>query len=243
MIPFVTSTNANPTSRARLNQWVNWIRRHWLLVFNIVWGIYVLTPFAAPIFMKLGLQLPARVVYLFYSTQCHQLPERSYFLFGDKFMYSLNEINAARGSNNNLMLELRKFIGNAQMGWKVAWSDRMISLWGGLFVASLMYALVRKRLPGALKLLPFVLLLMPMGLDGFTHFLADFQPMGYGFRDTNDWLRILTSGMFSDGFYRGDGLGSFNSLMRLVTGVLAGWGIAFFALPYLDRIFVDGTLV
>ena len=224
---------------AGLNQWVTWMRQHWLLVFNIVWGIYVLAPFTAPLFMKLGLPLPARAVYLFYSTQCHQLPERSYFLFGNKLMYSLSEINTARGTNNTWIFELRKFIGNEQMGWKVAWSDRMISLWGGLFMASLLYALVRKRLPGALKLLPFALFLLPMGLDGFAHFLADFQPVGFSFRDSNDWLRMITGDIFSNAFYRGDALGSFNSLMRLVTGVLAGWGIALFALPRLDSILVE----
>ena len=63
--------------------------------------------------------------------------------------------------------------------------------------------------------------------------------MGYSFRDTNDWLRTLTNGIFSDAFYRGDALGSFNSLMRLVTGVLAGWGIALFALPRLDNIILE----
>lgn len=223
-----------------MNQWVCWTRQHWLLVFNIAWGLYVLLPFTAPIFMKLGTQTAARVIYLFYSTQCHQLPERSYFLFGDKLMYSLSEINAARGSDNMSILEMRKFIGNEQMGWKVAWSDRMISLWGSLFIASLVYAIVRNRLPGALKLLPFIMFLVPMGLDGGTHFLADFQRMGFSFRDTNDWLRALTGGVFSDAFYRGDAWGSFNSLMRLTTGVLAGWGIALFALPHLDNIIKGG---
>ena len=235
MIP--VTTIAKPTDK--LNRLMHWVRQHWLLVFNIVWGLYVLLPFTAPIFMKMGMPLAARVVYLFYSTQCHQLPERSYFLFGDKLMYSLNEINVARGSDNMWIFELRKFIGNEQMGWKVAWSDRMISLWGGLFIASLTYALIRKRLPGALKVLPFILFLAPMGLDGISHFLADFQRIGYSFRDTNEWLRILTGDIFSDVFYRGDAWGSFNSLMRLVTGALAGWGIALFTLPRVDSLFGD----
>ncbi len=242
MIPSSTSTTASPTMRpvTKLNRWMNWIRQHWLLVFNILWGLYVLLPFTAPIFMKLGMPIAARVIYLAYSTQCHQLPQRSYFLFGDKLMYSLSEINIARGSNDTWIFELRKFIGNEQMGWKVAWSDRMISLWGSLFVASLAYALVRSRWQGALKLLPLIILLLPMGLDGFTHFLADLQPVGYGFRDTNDWLRALTGSSFPDIFYRGDAWGSFNSLIRLVTGGLAGYAIAFFTLPRLDHLFKHG---
>jgi hypothetical protein len=35
-------------------------------------------------------------------------------------------------------------------------------------------------------------------------------------------------------FYAGDALGSFNSWMRLITGLLGGLGIAWFAFPHLE---------
>jgi len=36
--------------------------------------------------MHLGKPGLASLIYLFYSPQCHQLPQRSYFLFGDRLM-------------------------------------------------------------------------------------------------------------------------------------------------------------
>jgi hypothetical protein len=65
------------------------------------------------------------VIYFIYSFFCHQLPERSFFLFGEKSMYSLGEIQAVWQNTANPMI-LRQFIGNESMGWKIAWSDRMI---------------------------------------------------------------------------------------------------------------------
>ncbi len=49
-----------------------------------------------------------------------------------------------------------------------------------------------------------------------------------------NWLEVLTSHAFPASFYVGDALGSFNSLMRLITGVLAGFGLAWFAFPYME---------
>jgi len=38
-------------------------------------------------------------------------------------------------------------------------------------------------------------------------------------------------------FYAGDAWGSFNSLARLVTGLLAAFGLIFWLLPWVDRTF------
>ncbi len=118
------------------------------------------------------------------------------------------------------------------MGWKVAWSDRMISFYTSVWLFSVVWYPLRRRI----KPLPwwgFVLLLLPMALDGGTHFLSDLAGIGNGFRDTNEWLVGLTNNSLSATFYAGDALGSFNSLMRLVTGLLAGLGIIWLAFPYL----------
>ena len=101
--------------------------RHWLLVINVLLGLYVGLPFLAPVFMHLGSVGAANIIYAFYSTQCHQLPQRSFFLFGPKVMYPLAEIQAA-WANTTDPLALRQFVGNPAMGWKVAWSDRMVSM-------------------------------------------------------------------------------------------------------------------
>ena len=77
----------------------------------------------------------------------------------------------------------------------------------------------------------FVLFLVPMFIDGSTHFVSDLAGLGQGFRYTNIWLADLTNSAFPITFYAGDALGSFNSWMRLLSGVLFGIGVVWFAFP------------
>jgi uncharacterized membrane protein len=229
----MVNTSSQVKTSSTINRVAAWMLQHWLLVINVLVGFYVLTPFAAPILMNAGLVNQAHIIYTFYSTQCHQLPERSYFLFGESLTYALDRINIVRNSTN--ILTLRQFIGNDQMGYKVAWSDRMISLYTSVWIGSMLYALGRRRI----QALPFMLtgiLLIPILLDGGTHFISDLQGIGQGFRDTNTWLRALTGDTFPSTFYAGDGWGSFNSLMRLWTGVLSGLALAWAIFPRLDPI-------
>lgn len=208
-----------------------WIGSHWFATFLLIYGLWVWTPFLAPVFMRLGWDGAGRAVYFIYSFFCHQLPERSFFLFGAKAMYSLTEIQAAWQNTANPFI-LRQFVGSDTMGWKVAWSDRMVSFYTSVwFFALLWYPLRRKARP--LKWWAFILLLLPMVLDGGTHMFSDLAGIGRGFRDTNEWLAVLTNHALPATFYAGDALGSFNSLMRLITGPLAGFVIVWLAFPYL----------
>jgi len=208
-----------------------WFSRHWFLIFLGVYGLWVFTPFLAPVFMNLGWTGTGKAIYFFYSFFCHQLPERSFFFFGDKSMYSLMEIQAAWQETANPMI-LRQFTGNEAMGWKVAWSDRMISFYTSVWFFAALWYPFRRRIK-TLSWLGFVLLLLPMVLDGSTHMISDFAGIGNGFRDTNTWLVILTNNSLPADFYAGDALGSFNSLMRFITGLLAGLGIVWLAFPYI----------
>lgn len=219
--------SASPTRPA-----AHWLMNRWLLVVNLAFGVYAGLPWLAPVLMQAGQPGAARGIYLIYSTQCHQLPQRSFFLFGHKPMYSLDEIRLAWQDTNNPHT-LRQFVGNAEMGWKVAWSDRMVSMYTGLFLAGLAFALVRRRiLP--LPWWGFGLFLLPMAIDGTTHIVSDLAGFGQGFRDTNGWLAALTGGALPAWFYIGDALGSFNSWMRLLTGLLFGVGAVWFGFPHLE---------
>jgi len=210
-----------------------WISHHWFETFLVVYGLWVFTPFLAPVFMQIGWTGAGRAIYFIYSFFCHQLPERSFFFFGQKTMYALSEIQAVWQDTANPLI-LRKFIGNETMGWKVAWSDRMISFYAGIWLfAALWYPLRRKLKP--LSWLAFVLLLLPLVIDGSTHTLSDLAGIGQGFRDTNQWLAVLTNNAFPPSFYAGDALGSFNSWMRFITGLLAGLAIVWLAFPYIFR--------
>jgi uncharacterized membrane protein len=188
--------------------------------------------------MHIGWNGAGRTLYFIYSFFCHQLPERSYFLFGQKTMYSLPEIQSAWQNTLNPLV-LRQFIGNTTMGWKVAWSDRMISFYGGVWGFAALWSPFRRRIK-ALPWWGFVLLLLPIALDGGTHMLSDLAGIGQGFRYANQWLAIWTNHVLPASFYTGDALGSFNSWMRIITGLLAGLGIVWFAFPHLEETFAEG---
>ena len=211
--------------------------RHWLLIITVILGIYVGLPWLAPVFMEIGWAGAGKVIYLIYSTQCHQLPQRSFFLFGPQAMYSLADVQAVWRNTTNPFI-LRQFVGSAAMGWKVAWSDRMASMYGGVFLGSLIFWPLRKRLR-PLPLWAFALLILPMGIDGGTHMISDLAGLGNGFRDSNIWLAALTGNIFPAAFYVGDVLGSFNSWMRLLTGLLFGLAIVWLAYPALEEMFAE----
>ncbi len=221
----------------RIDQVVLWLSRHWVLVTSLLIGLYALTPFLAPLFMALGWTIPGRLIYLVYSFFCHQLPERSYFLFGPEFSYTLTEIQAAWHNTNNIVI-LRQFIGNAPMGWKIAWSDRMVSMFTSLWLFGILWGSLKQKI----RRMPWwvlILLLLPMALDGTTHFISDIAGIGQGFRDSNTWLAVLTHQSLPASFYAGDAWGSFNAWMRLISGVLFGFGMVWFGFPYIDEVFKD----
>lgn len=212
-----------------------WLGDHWIRLFLSLYGFWVILPFFAPVFMQAGWTGPAKTLYSIYSFLCHQLPQRSLFLFGPKVMYPLTEIQAA-WQNTGDPLVLRQFIGDSSMGWKIAWSDRMISFYGGVWLFGLVCLPLRNRI----RQVPwwgFLLLLLPMVVDGASHFVSDFAGVGHGFRDTNLWLATLTKNAFPAWFYEGDALGSFNSWMRWISGLLAGMGLVWFAFPAIDTAF------
>ena len=208
-----------------------WLSSHGMAVFLIVYGLWVFTPFLAPLFMRLGWTGAGKGIYFVYSFFCHQLPERSFFFFGRQTMYSLPEIQAVWQNTFNPLI-LRQFIGNETMGWKVAWSDRMISFYTSVWLFAVIWWPFRKKVK-PLAWWGFMLLLLPIALDGGTHMLSDLAGIGQGFRYTNQWLAAWTNYSFPATFYAGDALGSFNSIMRFVTGLLAGLGIVWLAFPYL----------
>ncbi len=93
----VSSPSATVAGRAaRLERWVAaidrfvlFLARHWLALANLAMALFVGLPIAAPLLMAAGATTPARLIYLVYVPTCHQLPERSYFLGGERLVYTL----------------------------------------------------------------------------------------------------------------------------------------------------------
>ncbi len=237
-----TPSTVSPTTRSIIkgvDSVALFIVKHWLALFLIVYGAWVWAPFLAPFFMENGMTGAGNGLYFIYSFFCHQLPERSLFFYGTQTMYSLEQIGQVWSTENQLVL--RQFVGNPEMGWKMAWSDRMISTYGGVWLGGVLWAIFGKRVP-RLSLVVWVALgVLPLGLDGFTHMVNDIVAgsSGQGFRDTNDWLRVITLNAFSNEFYYGNMLGSFNSWARWITGILFGVTTVFAIFPILKNAMLD----
>jgi hypothetical protein len=154
-------------------------------------------------------------------------------------MYSLAEIKAVWPLDG--FAGLRQFVGNPDMGYKVAWSERMIALYGSVWVGATGFALVRARLKSLPLVAWLVVGVLPMGLDGLIHVVNDAVAgtSGAGFRDTNAWLQALTGNVLPPWFYAGDALGSFNSDVRWFTGILFGLTTVWLVFPMLETAMHD----
>lgn len=218
------------TETRRVDRGTPWLARHWLSLLNSAMGTFVAGTLLAPLLMRAGLAGPARLVYALYSFVCHQLPERSYFLFGPNGVNTYSRAQVIAWGADPAYL--RGFVGNAQVGFKVGIAERDIAIYVTFFLAGLGYALVRRRARG-LSWRVFVLLILPMALDGGSHVVSEITRLG--FRESNAWLATLTGHVFSQTFYTGTTFGSFNWLMRTLTGALFAVACVWFAYPYLQQ--------
>lgn len=187
--PPVNAAPVNSTLSDIANRIVLWIARHWLALFNIGWGSYVVIPFLAPILMQAGYTMPARVLYGVYSFTCHQLPDHSYFLFGDTFVPPTPTLEAAGAPSSEDLLLFRRFEGNMMVGYKVALCERDIAIYGSVLLAGLIFGALRNtRRVRAPTIKVYLLFLIPIAVDGLTQL--------FGLRTSNWWLRTVTGALF-----------------------------------------------
>ena len=196
---------------AAVDRLVARLARHWLALFNIIVAVFIGLPFLAPVLMRLGetghctaCTGAGRVLYLLYAPTCHQLPERSYFLFGPQVVYSTQELEAAGAVPPGISLvkrEMLRYPGSEQLGYKVAVCERDVAIYGGILIGGLIFGLIRSvsRRRGRpadsayfpvprLRLRIYALLLIPMVVDGVTQL--------FGFRESTWFLRTVTGFIF-----------------------------------------------
>lgn len=86
----VAAPAVSPRTRAfilRVDRAVLAVAKHWLLAVNIIGGLYAGLPLLGPWLLSRGLTIPANAIYFFYGLLCHQMPERSFRVFGQKMCY------------------------------------------------------------------------------------------------------------------------------------------------------------
>ena len=175
---------------AGVNRFAAWIVRHWLAILNILFLLYVGLPFAAPMLMEADAETPARIIYAIYRPACHQLPERSFFLFGESPVYSREDLPANGVADSDNVFVRRNYIGDEAHGYKVAICERDVAIYGSMFLMGLIFALVRGHLP-KLKVKWLLVFALPMILDGGTQLV--------GLRSSSWQLRLITGALFGVG--------------------------------------------
>lgn len=194
-----------------------WLSKHWLALINTVLAFYVGLPFLAPVLLENGHPLAANIIYSVYAPMCHQLPQRSYFIYGEQATYTIQEL-AARVGEENLPLYPwpRAFNGDEHVGYKVALCERDVAIYGALLVSGLAFGLVRSRV----RPLPFwaylLIGLVPMGLDGGSQLVSHIAPALFGgVARESTWV------------------------LRTVTGAAFGWATVWLAFPHLHLAFAE----
>ncbi len=188
---------------ARIDRAVLFVARHWLALLNLVIGLYVGLPFLAPTLMRFGAATPARWIYVAYRPMCHQAAFRSWFLFGEQSAYPRASAGlpgityeALSGSDSNNLLAARQYVGDARVGYKVAFCERDVAIYGAILVGGLFYGLVRRRLRPLPLLLWFVLGVIPIGLDGGIQLLSELPFWPYAVYESTPLARPLTGAAF-----------------------------------------------
>ncbi len=185
-----------------------WFSNHYMLFFNLLVFVYLGGAFLAPIFMRLGLESPAKVIYKGYGFMCHQLAYRSIFLFGDQWVYprsaagmtDMQTYSQASGLSEGTAaaetLEARAFIGNQAMGYKVALCQRDLAIYSGILIFGLLFSLSHFRFPPLHWLIWMLVGIGPIAIDGLSQLLSQPPLSFWSFRESTPILRILTGFLF-----------------------------------------------
>jgi uncharacterized membrane protein len=82
------STTANSIKQEsmiiRIDRHIYRFARHWLLVFNVVAFFLASMPFIIPFLASQGYTTAANWLHTSFGLMCHQMPERSFVLFGEQ---------------------------------------------------------------------------------------------------------------------------------------------------------------
>lgn len=164
---------------------VRWLGYHWLLLVAAGTGLFAGLPFAAAYLMASGRTIAARAIYIVFAPLCHQRPERSFFLYGAKPVYTIDELVAHLGA-----APPSRWVGDAGLGYKMAVCERDVAIYGGLFLMTIVCGIWRRRIK-PLGTRTFLALAAPMAIDGGGQLIGLWS---------STWLsRVVTGSLFAIG--------------------------------------------
>ncbi len=186
-----------------LDRLIFWLSGRWLAVFNSLMFLYTGLPVLAPVLMHLSAEGPASFIYTLYKPLCHQLPQRSWFLFGEKLSYRLPALMELAGEAVDGPWA-GDFVGNPNLGYKMAFCQRDFAIYGTIFLAGLLFGILRS-LGWEVKPLPWWAYigigLVPMGIDGGYQLLSYILPLVFPAislppHETTPLARTITGALF-----------------------------------------------
>jgi uncharacterized membrane protein len=193
------------TQMTRSDNVGSWLSRNYLALINFVLVLYLGLPFLAPVLMNAGMPSAARPIYSIYGAVCHQMAFRSWFLFGDQAVYprgsagieGLSTYESATGLDPENLIEARRFIGNEELGYKVAFCQRDVAIYGGMLLFGLIYAGSKKRVPPLHWAIWVAVGMGPIAVDGFSQLLSQIPRFElWDYRESTPLLRTFTGAVF-----------------------------------------------
>ena len=204
-----------------------WFSRWYMVVIAFVLILYVGLPFLAPVLSRAGATGAANVIYKVYSPLCHQLPFRSWFLYGSQPYYprelagiqgiaSYEEITGSQALN---LTEERKFTGREEqgfgaeaIGYKVALCQRDVAIYGAMALFALIFIASGRRIKPLRWYFWLLFGLIPIGIDGFSQLPSLIAQLP-------DWMLIRES----------------TPVLRTITGALFGITTAWYLFPMIEE--------
>jgi uncharacterized membrane protein len=184
-----------------------WLSKHLMLLISFFLFLYSGLPFLAPVLMKANLIAPAKVIYAIYSPLCHQLAFRSWFLFGEQPFYpralagiaGYKTYEEVTGISSSEIFKARDFIGNPEVGFKVALCERDTAIYGSMLLFGIIFMITGRRLKAIRWYLWIAIGLVPIALDGFSQLpglSSGLLPGWVPIRESTPILRVLTGTLF-----------------------------------------------
>lgn len=195
-----------------LDRCVFWLSKHWLVILNLLAVLYVGLPILSPVLLYMGIEGPGKLIQTIYRPPiCHQLPQRSWFLFGQKLSYRLSELIEYLGIEPHAkqwqdveVVYSQVGYGNPDLGYKIALCQRDVAIYGTILVTGLVYALLRGR--WKVRPIPWWIYIafgiVPIGINGgyqwlsYTLDILPFIDSPIPVHETTPLLRTLTGSLF-----------------------------------------------
>ncbi len=170
--------------------------------------------FATPLIAVKG---DASALYKMFSYTCHQKISRSLCVFDNNSTnsYSIADCTPQNGKFIDTradQLQTTVIQSTTVEGYKIPVCARDVGIYLAMLVAGIIYPFVRKLEDKEVyPTIYLVAAIVPLGIDGTVQLLSDFGILPFVYESTNE--------------------------MRLLTGVIAGFALTFYAIPILVNMF------